>query len=180
MKNNKIINMTLIALFTAVIVVCTFVSIPIPGGVPVTLQTLAIAASGYVLGAKKGVSSVIIYIMLGLVGIPVFSGFNSGLGALVGFTGGFIYGFIPLALMCGLAHKFTAFYLKIAMGIAGLLACHALGAMQYAALANIDFYASVMLVSVPYLIKDIFSIVCALAFSKILFKNSFCKDICTV
>lgn len=100
-------NMVLIAIFAAILAVLSQLSIPLPTGVPATLQTLAVALLGFVLGGWSSAASVILYIFLGAIGLPVFAGFKGGFAALFGPTGGFIFGFIPLALLCGFATQIT-------------------------------------------------------------------------
>ena len=90
-------DMVQIAMFTAVVAVLSQIAIPMPSEVPVTLQTLAVALCGYVLGSKKGAVSLLVYALLGAVGAPVFANFKGGLGAIAGPTGGFIWGFIFMA-----------------------------------------------------------------------------------
>lgn len=90
-----------IALFTALICVLGQFSIPLPGGVPMTLQTLIIPLAGVVLGAFGGTMATIIYLLLGAVGVPVFAGWSGGIGVLVGMTGGFLVSFPLLALTAG-------------------------------------------------------------------------------
>ncbi|MEG1426953.1 MAG: biotin transporter BioY, partial [Oscillospiraceae bacterium] len=104
-QNKTTINLVMTGLFAAVVVVLTMISIPMPSGVPITLQTFAVALCGYLLGRKYGVASVLVYMAIGAIGLPVFSGFHGGVGALVGLTGGFIWGFLPMAFLCGLAVK---------------------------------------------------------------------------
>ena len=87
----------LIGLFAALIAVCA--QIQIPAAVPFTLQTFAIFLAAGLLGGKRGTVSVVIYILLGMVGLPVFAGFKGGIAALLGTTGGYIIGFIFSALL---------------------------------------------------------------------------------
>lgn len=94
-------DMALIAAFAAVITVCAWISVP--AAVPFTLQTFAVFLAVGLLGGKRGTIAVAVYILLGAVGVPVFSGFNGGLGALLGITGGYILGFLAAAaVMWGL------------------------------------------------------------------------------
>ena len=155
----KTVDLVLVALFAAIIAVLSQISIPTPFGVPVSLQTFGVALCGYFLGAKKGTAALLVWIAIGAVGVPVFAGFKGGFAALLGVTGGFIYGFIPLVLLCGIELKQKP--LRIALGAAGIIACHLCGAAQYALLMGIDFWQSVLTVSVPFLIKDMASIVVA-------------------
>ena len=94
-----------IGIFTALIVVCSQLSIPMPAGVPMTLQTLIIPIAGIVLGAKRGTIAACLYVLLGAVGLPVFAGFTGGLGILFGMTGGFILSFPLMALFAGLGSR---------------------------------------------------------------------------
>lgn len=96
MRNSKLTDMILIGLFAALIAVCA--QIQIPAAVPFTLQTFAIFLAVGLLGGKRGTVSVVIYILLGMVGLPVFAGFKGGIAALLGTTGGYIIGFIFSAL----------------------------------------------------------------------------------
>ena len=155
----KTVDLVSVALFAAIIAILSQFSIPTPFGVPVALQTFAVALCGYFLGAKKGTAAVLVWIAIGAVGVPVFTGFKGGFAVLLGLTGGFIYGFIPLVLLCGIELKQKP--LRIALGAVGIIACHLCGAAQYALLMGIDFLQSVLTVSVPFLIKDMVSIVVA-------------------
>ena len=94
-----------IALFTALIAVLAQISIPLPGGVPLTLQTFAVPLAGLVLGSKRGTIATAVYVLLGAVGVPVFAGFAGGLGIVLGMTGGFIVSFPIMAFLAGLAVK---------------------------------------------------------------------------
>lgn len=91
-----------IGVFTAIITVLAQISIPMPYGVPMTLQTFAIPLAGVVLGAKKGTITATVYVLLGALGIPVFAEFTGGLGIVFGATGGFILSFPILALLAGM------------------------------------------------------------------------------
>lgn len=151
--HKNILNITFTAMFVAIIAALSQVSIPMPNMVPITLQTFAVLLSGYFLGSEKGTLSVLIYILLGAVGAPVFASFKGGFAVLLGYTGGFIWGFIPLAFLCGIrCHRK---WLGIILGICGTLACHLLGALQYMILSGRGFFESLALVSFPYLLKDI-------------------------
>lgn len=86
-----------VGMFAAVLAVLSQISIPMPSGVPITLQTFAVALAGVVLAWKLGTASVLVYILLGAVGVPVFAGFTGGAQALVNYTGGFIWGFLGMA-----------------------------------------------------------------------------------
>ena len=86
------------AVFAAITACLAQITIPMPSGVPITLQTFAVAFAGFFLGAKCGLAAVGIYILLGAAGAPVFSGFTGGAPHLIGLTGGFVWGFLPCRL----------------------------------------------------------------------------------
>lgn len=159
MRNTKVRGMTRIALMTAVMCVLSQLSLPL-GPVPLTLQTFAVALTGALLGWGQGALALCVYLLLGLVGLPVFSGFGAGLGKLMGPTGGFLLGFPVMALLCGLGRgRHPA--LAVALGLAGLLAVEALGALQFSLVAGVDYWAALGSAVFPFLIKDVVSVVLA-------------------
>lgn len=160
MRNNSIRIMTKIALLAAIIAVCSIISFPLPSGVPVTLQTFAIALAGFTLGWKFAPVSVAVYLMIGAVGVPVFAGFKSGFSVLFGVTGGYLWGFIFMAALCGAAVNRSKVLTGI-LSVAGLAVCHLLGVIQFAFVSGSSPLNAFMLASVPYLIKDIMSIAVA-------------------
>ena len=96
-NREKITNIVMVGVFAAVLAVLSQISFPLPSGIPVTLQTFAVALCGYALGCKRGTLAVLVYIVLGAVGLPVFANFSGGFGSLVGLAGGYIYGTGKLA-----------------------------------------------------------------------------------
>ena len=97
-QKKKTYNIVLVAVSAALITICSWISIPL-GAVPFTLQTLAIIAVLMTIGGKRGACAVAVYLLLGLIGVPVFSGFKGGPQALVGPTGGFLVGFAIASLV---------------------------------------------------------------------------------
>lgn len=165
-KHKNASEIVIPAMFTAVIAACAQITIPLPSGVPITLQTLAVALCGYCLGVKKSVLSVLVYILLGLIGAPVFSGFSAGTAVLFGRTGGFIIGFMFLVFACGTAGDYEKSTVRACVGLPGLIACHFVGILWYSYLTGTDFRTAALLVSVPFLLKDILCVVGAALFSK--------------
>lgn len=98
-------DITHIAFFTALLAVMAQISIPMPLGVPITMQTFAVILAGITLGAKKGALSTIAYLLLGIFGVPAFASFRGGAEVLLGATGGFLLSFPIMAFLCGLGIK---------------------------------------------------------------------------
>ncbi len=159
-------DMILIGMFAAVIAVLSQIAIPMPSGVPVTLQTFAIALCGVVLGWKLAGAAVLVYLLIGAIGAPVFANFGAGLGVLFGKTGGFLIGFLFMAVLCGLSEKTKQLWVKGGLCLAGLLVCHLFGNLQFMLLTGRGFVESALLVSIPYLVKDVLSVVAAMVLGK--------------
>ncbi len=126
-QHRKIVAMVQIALFAAIIAICSWIQIPLT--VPFTLQTFAVFCTLGILGGKNGTISVLLYIILGAVGVPVFAGFSGGVGVLLGTTGGYIIGFLFTALLYWAITHFFGDKLPvmiIAMAL-GLVVCYAFG-----------------------------------------------------
>lgn len=171
MKNSKTLNMVYIALGAALITICSWISIP--AAVPFTLQTFAIFAILGMLGGKRGTYSVILYVLLGAIGLPVFSGFKSGFGVILGTTGGYIVGFILSGLLywlfTNLIGKKT--WMSFLFMIIGLLICYAFGTVwfMYAYTKNTGAVGVLSALSwcvFPFIIPDIIKIFLALFISK--------------
>lgn len=152
-----------IGMFAAILSVLSVLAIPMPSGMPVTLQTFAVALCGYVLGAKRGVMTVFVYLLLGAIGIPVYAGMHGGISWLFSYTGGFLWGFVLLALLCGTAVTRKHIAAQVGASGIGLVICHALGVLHYAQVAALTIPAAYLAVSAPYLIKDIISLAGAYA-----------------
>ncbi len=163
MTKIKTQDISKIALCTALIIISAFISLPtIP---PFTLQTAAIAFSGKVLGRKKGVICVLLYILLGSFGLPVFSGFRGGFAALFGATGGFILGFLPLGYFSGFGKTSFKSYLFM---MAGLISCYILGMLWYALIYIGSFSSALSVIMsfvLPFIIPDMLKLFLALMLS---------------
>ncbi len=157
-------ELVLTALFSAVISVLSLVSVPTPLGIPLTIQVFAVALCGFTLGTKMSVPATVVYILLGLIGLPIFSGFTGGISVLFGLTGGFIIGFIPLSLLTGLNLKSGV--LRVVIGMLGLVICHIIGIVQFSVIAEAEITSSFIVVSAPYLVKDIVLVIGAFVMSK--------------
>ena len=98
MKKSKIREITVISVFTALLVLCSWLSVP--NTVPFTMQAFGVFLAATLLGKKKGTIVIVVYLGLGALGIPVFAGGKAGISALLGQTGGYISGFLPCAFVC--------------------------------------------------------------------------------
>ena len=162
-------TMALCGLFTAVLAVCAWISVPF-GDMVITLQTFGIFLTLGLLGGKRGTIAVLVYLLLGAVGAPVFSGFRGGLGALLGTTGGYISGFMLTALCYWLitAIKDTS-AMRLAAMVLGLLLCYACGSLwylhQYLSAGAATLGAVLLKCVVPYLIPDAIKLALAWIFT---------------
>ena len=157
-------QMVLIALMTAVTCVLGPLSIPLPfSPVPISLTNFAIFLAIYVLGMKSGTISFIIYLLLGAIGVPVFSSFRGGLQVLAGPTGGYLIGFIFLALIMGFAlDHFDRKLVPTIIGmIIGMAVCYAFGTVWLAKLLSLSFKEGLMMGVIPYLAGDAAKIIIA-------------------
>ncbi len=162
-KNLKYIKaITQIAL--AVAIMCAFAQLSFYiGPVPITMQPLIIAFIGYFLGVRKGTVTVCVYLLLGIVGAPVFSAFNGGFHILISYTGGFLWGYIPFVIFCGMIKEKG---LGIALGLIGMTICHLLGTLQYALISKTNFFVALVIASLPFIIKDIVFVIIAFFLAK--------------
>lgn len=165
MREKKISASTIavVALMTAVTCILGPLSIPI-GPVPIALTNLALYFSVILLGWKKGTLSCLIYLLIGLVGIPVFSGFSAGPAKLFGPTGGYLIGYIFLVLISGwFIEKFPGKRIMYLCGmILGTAVCYALGTAWLAYEAEMTAQAALMAGVVPFIPGDLAKIVIAL------------------
>lgn len=150
----KVKDMTMTALFAAMICVMAPWSFS-AGAVPITLATLAIYLASLVLGWKRATAAVVIYILLGAVGVPVFSNLTGGLQKLVGPTGGYIAGYIPLALIAGLiADRLENAWGYVIALLAGTLALYALGTAWFCVSLGKDLGYAMGVCVLPFLPGD--------------------------
>ncbi len=163
---SSINNITYSAIFVALIIVCAQIVIPLPSGVPLTLQTFAIALTGYCLKTVRSFIIILVYILLGVTGVPVFSSLHGGLGVITGYSGGFIIGFIPLAIMCSLAGKVKLKSVKIAFSLIGIVLCHLIGTIYFSFYTNTSVVKAVITSSLPYIFKDIILMLLAYIISR--------------
>lgn len=165
MKNQKINILTLIGLMTAVTCILAPLSIAIPiSPVPISFTNLAIYISCIILGWKKGTISYLIYLLIGLAGVPVFSNFSAGPSKLLGPTGGYLIGFIFMALVTGLfVNKFAGkIYMYVVGMVLGTIITYILGTGWLAIQLGMTFWAALLIGVVPYIVGDLVKIALAL------------------
>ena len=155
-------DMVMTALMTAVICILAPVSIPV-GPVPISLATLAILIAVYVLGMKRALAAVVLYLLIGLAGVPVFSGYSAGPAKLAGPTGGYLIGYIPMVAIAGLI--VDRYYKNRIISTAGMIAATAvlylIGTAWLACSANMSFAAALMAGVIPFIPLDMVKIVIA-------------------
>lgn len=170
-EKNKVYDLVYVSIFVVLMAVCSWISIPLT--VPITLQTFGVFIAVGVLGGKRGTLAVLVYILMGAVGLPVFAGFSGGIGSLMGTSGGYIVGFLFSALlMWGMERVFGNGRIVLAVSmILGLLACYAVGTLWFMAVYGATTGAVGLLTVLgwcvfPFIIPDILKIVLALALTK--------------
>ncbi|MFA7636710.1 MAG: biotin transporter BioY [Monoglobales bacterium] len=164
-------DLTEISLFTAIIVMCAYITIPYT--IPFTMQTFGIFLAISVLGKNKGSLAILIYLLIGAIGIPVFSGFRGGLGVLLSYTGGYIIGFLAGGYISGLIGEYIGkTYIKqlISM-LAGLLVCYIFGSLWFYFVytnntGSIGIISVLTTCVVPFIIPDIAKIALAVYIGK--------------
>ena len=154
-------KMALIALFTALMAVFSQISIPI-GPVPINLALLAVFAAGGLLATGEAICSVLLFLALGAMGLPVFSGFHAGIGALVGPTGGYLIGYLPAAILAGVFCKRKRGFGRYALGMfIGLALCYALGTVWFVKCTGSGFLDALGICVLPFLPGDAIKIAAA-------------------
>lgn len=160
-------GMVFMAIFSALICVAAPFSVQV-GPIPITLATFAIYLAGAILGGKRGMIAVIVYIMLGAVGLPVFSNFSGGFTALLGPTGGYIIGYIPLVFLSGIfaeinSKKHRAVLNMIIGMLLGTIALYTFGTAWFMIMTKSSLGRALALCALPFIPGDGLKIVCVSA-----------------
>lgn len=162
--NNRILtvrDMCLIGVFAAMITAVSQISIPMPYGVPMTLQTLIIPLAGIIIGARNGTLATLMYVLLGAIGLPVFAGFTGGIGAVLGPTGGFIISFPFVAYAAGLGSR-SGSKLHLTMGlIIGALVNYGVGVLLFCILLDSSVSTALAACVLPFIPTAIIKMVIA-------------------
>ncbi len=170
-KKENIYMLSFCALMTAVTCILAPLSIPI-GPVPISLTNFVIYLSLYLLGWKLATISYLIYLLIGLIGIPIFSGFTGGIGKLLGPTGGYIIGFIPMAILSGIAiekhnHRWIQFFALVL----GTIICYVFGTAWFCIEAQSHLSAALGLCVFPFIPGDLCKIILAMLMGPVIRKR---------
>ena len=160
-------KLTRCALFAAMMALCAWIGLPL-GHTVFTMQTFGVLLALGILGGKRGTISILCYLLLGAAGLPVFSGFRGGIGAILGPTGGYLWGFLATGLVFWLLEKWS----RPAAMIAGIIVCYACGTIWYMTYTGGALAAVLAQTVLPYLIPDALKLVLALRLTKRLKKIS--------
>lgn len=158
MKPSPVKHLTLSAMCISIMIICAWLTVPAP--IPFTMQTFAVFAVLGVLGGKYGTVCVCAYILLGAFGLPVFSGFSGGVGVLLGPTGGYLLGFVVMALFfwfCQRRFGESERVYLLSCGI-GMGLCYLLGTLWYVFVylqsGAVSLGAALLANVVPFIIPD--------------------------
>ena len=169
----RTLDMAYIALFAVLMAVCAWITVPLPKPlVQFTLQTFAMFMALTTLGGRRGLYAMVVYLLLGAVGVPVFSGFRGGLGVLLDTTGGYIIGFAAAALVYWLltAKLGEALPVKIVACVLGLAVCYAFGTAWFLVLyarttGPIGVTTALSWCVLPYIVPDLLKLALAVVLS---------------
>ena len=153
--------MVMCSLFAALIAVFAWISIPV-SDVAFTLQTLGIFLAFGLLGGKRGTIAVVLYLLLGAAGMPVFSGFRGGIGVLLGVTGGFLWGFA----LIGPVYRLLEHLGRLPAMIAGQLVCYLCGSLWFYLYTGGGLWLILLRCVIPFLIPDAIKIALACILSR--------------
>ncbi len=172
MKKTQMITLT--GLCCALLCIAAPVTVPIPiSPVPISLAPLAVFISSYILTPIQCFISTVIYIMIGAVGLPVFSGFTGGIGIIAGPTGGFLLGYMGTALVSSFfVHRYEKKYLHIIGMIFGIFISYFIGTVWFSFQQNVTFFTAATLCVIPYVAGDIIKIFIAAFMGKKLQKTA--------
>lgn len=164
-------DITEISLFTAIIVVCAYITVPYT--IPFTMQTFGIFLAISVLGKTKGSLAILVYLLIGAIGIPVFSGFRGGVGVLLSYTGGYIIGFLVGGYISGLIseHIGESYIKQLIAMLAGLLVCYIFGSLWFYFVytqktGSIGIISVLTTCVVPFIVPDVAKIALAVYTAK--------------
>lgn len=158
-------KMIICAFFAAIITLTAPFAVVI-GVVPVTLVMFSLALTAFVAGSRLGAAATGIYIIIGIIGLPVFSNFQGGIGALFSPTGGFIFSYVFVVMILGQCVKVKNKWLIALLWCAALVVCYFFGTMWYMLLTKSTLVTALGLCVVPFVPFDILKLILAYAVGK--------------
>lgn len=172
-SNSKTFEICQIAFGAVIITICAWIMIPT--AVPFTLQTFGVFTILQLLGGRKGLITICLYLLMGLLGLPVFSGFTGGPAVFLNVTGGYLVGFVLMALCFLIGEKVFAKRKRfdVIMLVAGLIVCYAFGSVWLAYIyGGIDmFYKACSVGVLPFIVPDAIKLVLSVTVSKMVRKH---------
>ena len=169
-KDFRVVDLAYMAMCAALTAICSWITIP--AAVPFTMQTFAVFCVLGLLGGKRGTVSFLVYLLLGAAGMPVFSGFNGGIGVLLGTTGGYLIGYLLACLLYWAAERLFGrkLVMRVSVMILGMVICYAFGTLWfiyvYARRAGeIALATALAWCVIPFVIPDLIKIGLAVLFS---------------
>ncbi len=168
---NKTKNLVMIAVMTAVLAILSPMSIPL-GTIPVTLSVFAVYLVGALLPTSSAMASIALYLVLGGIGLPIFSAYRGGPQMLVGPTGGYLVGYFILVFVVSMAVKHTQnLSLQMVFATIALFVFYVVGTLWYMVVTQSDFLSGLMICVVPFIIPDMCKMVAALSLAKVINKR---------
>jgi len=166
-------QLTISALIAAILCILSPFSLPVFGIIPITLATLVIYLTVSVFELKISVLSVCLYVLIGIIGLPVFSGFRGGVGAILSPTGGFILGYIPMTVISSLLLKINrvSYLWNIITMIISTLVLYSIGTLWFILLTDSSIKTAITVCILPFIIGDIIKILLSTVLTKIVKKR---------
>lgn len=151
------------AIFASIMAILSQISIPIPfASVPITMQVFGVLLCGIILKSKLAFLSQIIYLLIGSIGIPVFSQMSGGIGILLGPTGGFLISFPIVAFIVGYFFELNESKLKLISGMfLGIIISYIIGTIQFCLITNTSFISGLIVCVLPFILVDLIKIILA-------------------
>ncbi|MCL2592318.1 MAG: biotin transporter BioY [Defluviitaleaceae bacterium] len=164
--NKKTLKLTLCGVFIALMCISAIISFPVPfSPAPITMQTAVVFLVALLLGKNLGTLVMTVYLLMGTLGMPVFSGFGSGIGHILGVTGGFLIGFIPASFVIGFLNEKlrTQKVVKASAScIAGLIIIYLFGVVWFSVVSGTNFVSALFVVGTPFIPGDLIKMVLAI------------------
>lgn len=173
-KRFSVRELSYISLFATIIAVSGYITIPIPfSTVPVTAQTLAVMLAGGLLPVGQATVSILVFLLMGAVGLPVFSGGTAGLGIIVGKTGGYLIGFVAGAALISMLKGKKASFLRLLTvnAIGGIIVVYAFGILWLNYVTKLGISKAIIFGALPFIPGDIIKIIVAALITKRLGKH---------